>query len=410
MYRLFTVAGSSVGSSLAGGNHVSEYKALQPLTFDALESESNFEVGHTVEVLDANNALLATGTWALAPNAQQPNRRVAQLNQTVQLPTNAIFKARITQGLVWVDVNRTVGFERAGIRFLSNPNMYLPAFNFFSGTYLPKGVAGPLDPEDLPGAATLGPGRVYTGTDDGPGFVDLREVGPRLLRSVGGNGQSMVTLAQDDFTRVAADLGPDWQVTGGAWATDGEAAQGTGGVDFARWRRPVGTTGGVEMHVQGSAGILHARYVDNNNRVSLSLEDGGTKLVLFVMVGGAGTVLQQWAVATPPEGATIRLEYTPTELRAYLDGQWKGTVANSDHADTATVGVYSGGGTRLSAWKVLTPGGQILGLPFNSVVYSGGREVPAGAVPAGEVSVYDQGGREIDRIVLGGGDQYTYFD
>ncbi|MBZ9713738.1 hypothetical protein [Deinococcus multiflagellatus] len=155
VYRLFTVAGSSVGSSLANGNHVSEFRALQPLTFNALESENNFEVGHTVEVLDANNAVLASGTWALAPNPQQPNRRVVQLNQTVQLPTNAIFKARITQGMVWVDVNRTVGFERAGIRFLSNPNMFLPTFNFFSGTYLPKGVAGPVDPEDLPGGALL---------------------------------------------------------------------------------------------------------------------------------------------------------------------------------------------------------------------------------------------------------------
>jgi hypothetical protein len=153
------------------------------------------------------------------------------------------------------------------------------------------------------------------------------------------------SLFEDDFNRAdAATLGGNW--TGDAQIISNQAKQNGFGSIYALNSTALGTADyEVEASLNpgalasgGSLGIgLVARYQDVNNFYLLHLDQGGTSMILYEVVGGSYNGLQtnSYTLTNP---ITVKLSCNGTAIKGYANGVEITSATNSTHTTEGDVG------------------------------------------------------------------------
>jgi hypothetical protein len=169
----------------------------------------------------------------------------------------------------------------------------------------------------------------------------------------------MTTLFSDNFNRTnSTTIGGNWsEVASGDWEIISNAVREPSAHLSAAYLINTTSTGTADYSMQADItqgalvsgsnrgmGIV-ARYIDINNFYLAWINEFGTPVQLYSVVGGVFTVIGSWTPgATIPDPLTMRLECQGTTIRVFINGTSRISVTDSGLSSAGNFGlrVYSG--------------------------------------------------------------------
>lgn len=211
----------------------------------------------------------------------------------------------------------------------------------------------------------------------GVGFL-IKQVPPVVYKDLTGLAAGQATVGpasgavfSDTFNRADGALGGNW--SGTATITSNQAKQvGFGTVYDTNSTAPGTANYDVQADLSpgalasgGSIGIgIMARYSDTNNYYLLWLDQGGTSMILYEVVGGAYNAINSGSY-TLTNPITIKLSCQGTAIKGYAGGVQIVSATNGTHTGAGITGLraFNPDDTNLTAhrwdnFQILAGGGQ----------------------------------------------------